>query len=165
MPPTGPLPVTNLEAEFLIGLAFRITLSTAIYGSQECEDLGVLKTERGWFRRASAYEEISEYSYLEYIYGFLMPYYRDTLGVENTVDELRQKNDLRSISEQLRGNPKIRHFSNRNDFLTTDEDIIWLTELLGEPNVRFYAEGGHLGNMYRPDVQAEVMSSLMDLVQ
>ena len=164
MQPAGLLPFSNLEAEFLIGFAFRITLGTAIYTSQEREDIGVLETPRGWLRRVSAYEEVSEYSFGEYIYGFLMPYYRETLGVEGTVEDLLFQNDLRSIEAGLRENSKIRHFSNRNDFLTTDEDISWLTGVLGEPNVKFYAEGGHLGNMYRPVVQNEVMSAMTDLL-
>lgn len=164
MAPAGPLPFSNLEAEFLIGFAFRITLGSAIYASQEREDLGVLQTPRSRLRRVSAYDEISEYSFGEYIYGFLIPYYQDFLGLDASAEELLFQNNLRSIETELRANPKIRHFSNRNDFLTTDEDLAWLTELLGPSNVRFFPEGGHLGNMYRADVQAEVMASLTDLL-
>lgn len=57
----------------------------------------------------------------------------------------------------------MRVFANRNDFLTSDEDIAWLTELVGAERVRFFPRGGHLGNLHRPEVQAEVMSSLDDL--
>ena len=165
MTPAGPLPFSNLEAEFLIGLSFRLTLGNVIYASQEREDLGVLKTERGWFRRTSAYEEIADYSFVEYMYAFMIPYFRDKLGVSVSAEDLLDQNDLRSIADKLRSNGKIRHFANRNDFLTSDEDVTWITELLGESNVRFYAEGGPLGNLYRPEVQEEVMSAITDLLE
>ena len=162
--PGGLLPFSNLEAEFLIGLSFRITLGTVIYASQEREDLGILETERGWFRRTSAYEEIADYSFVEYIHAFLLPYFRAQQGETASLDELLHQNDLRSIEDAIRSNGKIRSFANRNDFLTTDEDIAWITNLLGESNVKFYSEGGHLGNMYKPEVQAEVMSAITDLL-
>jgi len=161
--PAGPLPFSTLEAEFLIGLSFRIELGSVIYASQEREDLGVLLTRRGWFRRTSAYEEIADYSFAEYVYAFVLPYYRDLLRTVENAGELVAQNDLRFIAADLRGNEKIRHFANTNDFLTTDEDVAWLTELLGESNVRFYERGGHLGSLHKPEVQAEVMQALADL--
>jgi ABC-type transporter lipoprotein component MlaA len=161
--PAGPLPFSNLEAEFLIGLSFRIMLGSIIYGSQEREDLGVLVTQRGWFRRTSAYEEIADYSFAEYMHAFVLPYYRDRLRTVENASEFVAQNDLRFIAENLRGNEKIRHFANTNDFLTTDEDVAWLTQLLGEANVRFYERGGHLGGLHKPEVQAEVMQALSDL--
>lgn len=162
--PEQELPFSNIEAEFLIGLSFRVTLESIIYASQEREDLGVLRTERGWFRRGSAYQEISDYSFSEYIYAFVLPYYRDHLGRVSSADQLVAMNDLRSIADGLRGQEKIRHFANHNDFLTTDEDVAWLANLLGEEYVRFFPTGGHLGGLYRPEVQDEVMRALVDLV-
>ncbi len=161
--PAGPLPFSNLEAEFLIGLAFRLMLQNIIFDSQNRDDLGVLLTERGWFRRTSAYEEISDYSFSEYMYGFVLPYFRDRLRAISTAEELIALNDLRSIEKQLPRDGRIRHFANANDFLTDDEDIEWLTELLGPSNVRLYQRGGHLGGLHKPEVQAEMMRALIDL--
>ncbi len=75
------------------------------------------------------------------------------------------RNDLRSIEKQLPRDGSIRHFANTNDFLTTDEDIEWLTQLLGPSNVRFYDRGGHLGGLHKPEVQAEIMRALVDLTE
>ncbi len=163
--PAGPLPFSNLEAEFLIGLAFRLMLQNIIFDSQNLDDLGVLLTERGWFRRTSAYEEISDYSFSEYMYAFVLPYYRDRLRAISTAEEMIALNDLRSIEKQLPRDGRIRHFANANDFLTDDEDIEWLTELLGPSNVRLYERGGHLGGLHKPEVQAEVMRALIDLTE
>jgi ABC-type transporter lipoprotein component MlaA len=133
--PAGALPFSNLEAEFLIGLAFRLMLQNIIFDSQDRDDLGVLLTERGWFRRTSAYEEISDYSFVGYMYAFVLPYFRDRLRALSTAEEMIAQNDLRSIEKQLPRDGRIRHFANTNDFLTTDEDIEWLRQLLGSSNV------------------------------
>lgn len=161
--PEVELPFTNEEAEFLIGLAFRRSLQALLYASQEREDLGVLLTERRRLRRLPAYEEIGDYSFAMYLYAFLLPYHRDRLGTIASAEQLIAMNDLHAIADPLRGHPKLRVFANRNDFLTSDEDIEWLTALVGPERVRFFPSGGHLGNLHRPEVQAEVMASLDDL--
>jgi hypothetical protein len=162
--PSRELPFTNLEAEFLIGLAFRRTLQSVIWVSQTREDLGVLLTQRGNFRRWAAYEEIADYSYSEYLYGFVLPFYRDHLKLLATSEDLARQNDLRSIEAPLRGSSKLRVFANRNDFLTGDEDIDWLTEWVGPERVAFFPTGGHLGNLHQPAVQGMIMDSLADLL-
>ncbi len=158
------LQFTNLEARYLIGLAFRRTLQSLMWVSQSREDLGILRTRRSSLERWAAYKEIADYSYSEYLYGFVLPYYRDRLGIIDSADELVRENDLHAIAEPLRGNPKLRIFANRNDFLTSSEDIAWLTELVGPERVDFFPTGGHLGNLNEPAVQGAIMDSLADLL-
>jgi ABC-type transporter lipoprotein component MlaA len=162
--PDAELPFTNEEAEFLIGVAFRRSLQEILYASQGRQDLGVLLTERRALRRLPPYKEIGDYSFLMYFHAFVLPYYRDRLNSVESAEQIIAINDLHAIAEPLRGNPKLRVFANRNDFLTSDEDVEWLTALVGAERARFFPTGGHLGNLYRPEVQAEVMSSLDDLV-
>ncbi len=162
--PEFALPFSNREAEFLIGLAFRRSLQMVLYASQEREDLGVLLTERRRMRRLPVYEEIGDYSFEMYLYAFVLPFYRDRLGQVASAEELIEKNDLHAIADRLRGHPDLRVFANHNDFLTSDEDVSWLTELVGPERVRFFPQGGHLGNLHRPEVQAEVMATVADLV-
>jgi ABC-type transporter lipoprotein component MlaA len=157
------LPFTNLEAEYLIGLAFRRTLQALVFASQSREDLGVLHTRRSALRRWAAYEEIADYSYSEYLYGFVLPYYRDRLGLVASAEELVRQNDLHAIEAPLRANPRLRVFANRNDFLTSAEDVAWLTQLVGPERVAFFPTGGHLGNLHEPAVQQAIMDSLEDL--
>jgi hypothetical protein len=161
--PALELPFSNEEAEFLIGVAFRRSLQALLYASQEREDLGVLQTERRRLRRLPVYEEIADYSFEAYLYAFLLPYYRDRLHRVASAEELIAQNDLHALADGLRGHAKLRVFANQNDFLTSDEDIRWLTELIGAERVRFFPRGGHLGNLHRPEVQAEMMASLADL--
>ena len=162
-PPTR-LPFTNGEAEYLIGLAFRRSLKAILFASQEREDLGVLLTERRALRRCPPYQEIADYSFLMYFYAFVLPYHRDRLGTVASGEAMVRANDLHAIADPLRGNPKLRVLANRNDFLTSDDDISWLTALVGPEHAHFFATGGHLGNLPMPEVQSRVMSSLSDLL-
>ncbi len=162
--PAIALPFTNLEAQYLIGLAFRRTLQSLLWMSQTREDLGILRTRRSSLERWAAYQEISDYSYAEYLYGFVLPYYRDRLGLQMSADELVRENDLHAIAEPLRGNERLRVFANRNDFLTSADDVVWLTELVGPERVAFFPTGGHLGNLHEPAVQGAIMDSLADLL-
>jgi hypothetical protein len=98
-----------------------------------------------------------------YMYAFVLPYQRDRLRTVASAEELLAQNDLRWIAEPLRGNPKLRVFANKNDFLTSDQDVAWLTAQVGTERTRFFPTGGHIGNLHRLEVQAEVMGSLEDL--
>lgn len=162
--PEFALPFSNQEAEFLIGLAFRRSLQMVLYASQAREDLGVLLTERRRMRRLPAYQEIGDYSFEMYMYAFVLPFYRDRLGQVTSAEQMIELNDLHAIAEPLRDHPELRVFANHNDFLTRDEDVDWLTELVGAERVRFFPRGGHLGNLHRPEVQAEIMATVADLV-
>jgi len=162
--PASKLPFTNLEAKYLIGLAFRRTLQSLLWVSQTRDDLGILRTPRSQLERWAAYKEISDYSYSEYLYGFVLPYYRDRLRLLASADDLVRENDLHAIAESLSGNERLRVFANRNDFLTNSEDIAWLTELVGPERVAFFPTGGHLGNLDEPEVQGAIMDSIADLL-
>jgi ABC-type transporter lipoprotein component MlaA len=161
--PGNPIPLSEVEAEFLIGLAFRLTLHDMIWSSQERHDMGVLKTPRSRFRRAPASREILDFSYMEYLYAFALPYYEQRNPEITSAEALFARADLRSIAPALRSNGKVRVFSNENDFLMTPEDIEWLTGLLGAENVTFYPRGGHMGNLHVPEVQRDVIGALEDL--
>ena len=155
-----PLPFTNAEAEYLVGFAFQRSLKAVLYASQERDDLGILLTERRPLRRNPPYTEIGDYSFAMYFYGFVLPYHRDHLGSVATAEQMVEANDLRAIADGLRDNPKLHVFANENDFLTSDEDLAWLSATVGNERVRNFPSGGHLGNLHRPDVQAEILAPL-----
>jgi len=95
---------------------------------------------------------------------FVLPYFRDRLHAVGSADELIARNDLHSIADALRSNPKLRLFANRNDFLTSAADVDWISALLGPERVHTFPTGGHLGNLDQPAVQKEIMDSLEDLL-
>jgi len=182
--PEVEIPFSNLEAEFLIGLAFRRTLQDILWVTQSQQDLGVLRTPRSPWRRAPAYIEMGDYSYAKYFYGFVLPYYQGRIpagahldpqavaevpsghaaGAPWAAEEMIAQSDLRFLEERLRGLDSVRHFANSNDFLTTESDERWLREVLGPEHVYFFPSGGHLGNLNRPAVQDAIMDTVADLL-
>ena len=155
------LPFSQMEAEFLIGLAFRITLIEVIMCSQNRIDLGVLKTERSSLNRTSAYHEIAEYSYAEYMLAFALPYFMRQDPSIRSVEDLVGRNNLRQHEEALRASNRVRIFTNKNDFLLTAEDRDWLKATFGANHVIIEEEGGHLGNLHEPRVQEEIMRTFI----
>ena len=74
-----------------------------------------------------------------------------------------ERNDLHAIADGLRGNAKLRVFANHNDFLTSDDDLSWLSATVGSERVRVFPRGGHLGNLHDAGVQADVLRALTDV--
>jgi hypothetical protein len=120
----------------------------------------VLLTERRALRRHPPYEEIGDYSFAMYFYGFVLPYHRDRLGDVPSAEAMVQMNDLRALEAPLRDNARLRVFANQNDFLTSGDDLAWLTEVVGAERVHVFPSGGHLGALHRPEVQAVVLAPL-----
>lgn len=156
------LPFTKMEAEFLIGLAFRITLSEVIMSSQNRVDLGVLRTSRSDWRRSTAYEEIREFSFEQYMLAFVLPYYRQRDSTIVDGEQLLGRCDLRPLSAALKGRRDVRVLSNENDFLLDPEDFEWLRDTFGA-DLHVEPRGGHLGNLHLPEVRARVNRDLSEL--
>jgi ABC-type transporter lipoprotein component MlaA len=161
--PGNPIPLSRVEAEFLIGVAFRLTVHDIILSTQNRNDMGVLKTPRSSWRRSSASREIFEFSFMEYFYAFVLPYYQALDPSIESPEDFFARSRLGYIESELRANDKIRVFSTQNDMLLTQGDIAWLTDVVGEENATFYPRGGHLGNLHEAEVQADVMEALADL--
>ena len=156
------LPFTQIESQFLIGLSFRMDLQFVILQTERLHDVGVLLTKPTLLQRAPAFREASEYSYMEYMHAWVLPYYsRREAGL--TFDDagaraMFERCDLRSIADGLRANDKIRLFANENDFLLRPDDVAWLKDLLGD-RARFFPAGGHLGNLHRKAIQEIIEST------
>lgn len=158
--PATALPFTKLESQFLIGLAFRMDLQFVILQTQERHDRGVLLTPRSRLRRAPAFREASEYSFLEYVYAFVLPSIAGRApGI--TFDEaggrrLLEDCGLRAVAAGLVANDRIRVFTNENDFLLRPEDHAWLRAHLGD-RVHVFPAGGHLGNLHRQEIEDVIL--------
>jgi hypothetical protein len=71
--------------------------------------------------------------------------------------------DLRSVAPALAANDRIRVVTNANDLVLAPEDVWFLEDTFG-PRLELSDEGGHLGNLWRPDVQDRVMARLRETV-
>jgi len=157
--PGDELPFTKLESEFLIGLSFRTILGDVIYQTTRRTDTGVLKTAGGSWRRAMSYREIEQFSFMEYMYAFVLPYFAekraDIRFSESGAQRMFDLSGLHSIADDLARNPKVFFVSNKNDFLLRRQDIAWVDALMGD-RVHFFERGGHLGNLYRKDIREAI---------
>lgn len=163
--PGRPLPLSPIEAEYLIGLAYRVTLKDLIWTSQQREDQGVLLTPRTAWDREPAYREIWEYSWVEYFHAFLLPSFAGGEPTEADARALRARNDLHSIRDALAADDRLRVVLNEDDFLLRPGDLEWLRSVMGAERLIVFPEGGHLGNLYRPDVRAAVQRALGDEIR
>lgn len=151
------LPFDQTESRFIIGLIYRQTLRNTIYETQQRHDLGIIKTPTGWMSREPRYREISAYSYADYLNKFVAPWYEGKMGLSR--DELNRRAGLRWLEEGLAANPKVRVIMNANDFINRPEDQEWLAKTVGDHATTF-PDGGHMGNLYLPEVQSKVIGAL-----
>lgn len=145
------------EAEFLIGLAFRTMVRDVVYQAQAKHDFGVLKTRGGTWTRTAPYREMLQFSFMEYFYAFVLPYYAsidpDVGFDEKGAESLLAHCDLRRWSTELCENPKVLYFGNENDSLLASAHVTWLKEDWDPRQVVLFERGGHMGNLYQEDVR------------
>ena len=160
--PQTSLPFSAVESKFLIGLSFRLTLRDILFSSQRRMNQGVLQQRLRNWRRAPVYQEILQYSYQDYFEKFAVPYYQGRGLTSPTALALEQAGNLRAYEAGLRVNPNIRIITNQNDFLLTEEDLVWLRATFAPDRFTVFAQGGHLGNLSNRTVQAAIVRALVD---
>ena len=158
--PGSDLPFNAIESKFLIGLEFRLTLRDMIFSSQLRHNQGVLKHPLKKSKRHEAYNEIMQYSFWDYINEFAFPYDK-TRGIDMTNPEIvRNATDLRTYTDELKANDKIRLIVNRNDFLLSAEDLEWIEATFAPSEVTLFEHGSHLGNLSQAPVQRSILDAL-----
>ncbi len=162
--PRSPLPFSGLEARFLIGLTFRWTLRDVIYTSQARHNMGLLQHRIGTLRRAPVYQEILRYSYTDYFEKFVIPFYREGgLDSDHLLQTFEQAGSLQTYTAALLANPNLRLITNEDDFLLSPSDLEWLRATFPPSQLTVFQHGGHLGNLWRPEVRTAVLKALQDL--
>ena len=161
--PQTSLPFSAIESKFLIGLTFRLMLRDIIFSSQRRNNQGVLQHPIRNLRRNPVYQEILQYSYQDYLEKFVIPYYQARGLASPAAAALERAGDLRTYEAGLRANPNIRIIVNQNDFLLADEDLAWLHATFAQEQLTVFPQGGHLGNLFNPDVQKTILAALAGL--
>jgi hypothetical protein len=148
---SGNIPLTRTESDYLIGLSFRYTLMSAIMDSQRRHNLGVLRCNPRKFARQESYREIRQISYSDFADRFVIPYLIETGRITNRT-QVNVACDLKQYTGLFQHNPKIRVQISEDDFLLSPQDVNWFQATFG-PHLKDYHTGGHLGNLYLPEVQ------------
>ncbi len=162
--PGRPLPLNDNEAKFLVGLAFRMTLMDVLDQARALGRTGdFFLTPRSGTDRSASYREIAEYSFLEYLYAFVLPDQasrRSDLSNDDAgAARLERLCSLRSVASALHDNPQVQVITNANDLLLDAEDVEFLKATFGG-RLDLNDHGGHLGNLWKPEIQDEVMSKM-----
>ncbi|HWD19424.1 MAG TPA: VacJ family lipoprotein [Verrucomicrobiae bacterium] len=161
--PSTQLPFDAIESRFLIGLTYRFILRDIIYDSQSRHNQGVLKRAIKPMDRRSLYDEIMQYSYLDYFRQFVVPAYRER-GVDlQDPKTLAAADDLRTYSAGLRSNREVRLVGTYDDFLLSHDDLTWMQSTFPTNQITLFPQGGHLGNLANPAVQRRVLAALEEL--
>ena len=150
------LPFTADESKFLIGYFYRTILLDVIFSSQKKQNLGVLRVPLGDWRRQPTYDALMQYSYIDYLDQFVLPYYLKREGRGVPRDEFIARAGLKAIEPDLKTNQKIRVFVDSDDFILAPGDVDWLRATLGE-RLTVFPNGGHLGNLHFTEVQEKIM--------
>jgi hypothetical protein len=146
------------ESGGLIGVVFRFNLAGMIFASDVMTNSGYVVPQN---RVLGPTDPTFEYflvathlNYSKFFNEYFYPYFASKRpGL--TKQELLDAQDLRRIESSLRSD-KFGAFVNENDFVIAPEDQDFLRRVLG-PRARFYARGGHLGNL-------EYKQNLADMV-
>ena len=158
-PPTS-LPFSAIESKFLVGLTFRFLLRDVIYASQARNNQGILHHRISSLRRNPVYQEILQYSFMDYFNKFVTPYYK-TRGIDLTAsDTLEKASDLRTYAAALQANHDVRLILDRNDFLLPAADLAWLQATFAPSQIALFERGGHLGELAYPFAQKAILDAL-----
>jgi phospholipid-binding lipoprotein MlaA len=154
------LPFTRDGSEFLIGLSTRAMTMQTIAACQErggepLADLPV-SSSAGGFVGAFA-TDVQSNTLKRYMDELAIPYFVAKEG--RSTKELFAEANLYSQEAGLRSDDRIVVFTNKDDFILQPSDHAWLEGVFG-PRITTFPGGGHLGNMYMPQVQAAFMQGL-----
>ena len=153
------LPFDRTESEFLIGLNGRDSVHNAMVAIEQATGRGVrmepeLDPARGWLL-----EEVNHASFDAYVRHLVVPHYLETGRAEASVESLLEASGLRALAPALATDARVRVLTNADDFLLAPEDVAWLQETLGD-RAQVFPQGGHLGNLWVPDVQEAILVAL-----
>jgi hypothetical protein len=156
-PPEGVPPFDADESQLLVGFAFRVVLRDALYSIHRRTPSDLVSAPTSSWRREKSYEEFMNFSFDDYLNRWLAPQEVER-GV--SVQLLFDATTLKAMERSLRTNDRVRVIGNRNDFLITPQDALWMTSTFGN-RAHWLPSGGHLGNLGDPRF-FEVLGKVME---
>ena len=154
------LPFTRQGSNFLIGLSSRATTIQTIAASRQRggKELPSREPEPGMFHGPFAVE-IESNTLERYMKELAIPYFAAKDGGARSEEELFASANLYSQEAGLRDDPRIAVFTNQDDFILKPGDLDWLSSVFAG-RITVFPGGGHLGNLFMPEVQAAFMDGL-----
>jgi pimeloyl-ACP methyl ester carboxylesterase len=113
-----------------------------------------LDPARGWLL-----EEVNHSSFDGYVRHLVLPHFLEAGQAAASVESLLEASGLRGLASALAADERVRVVTNADDFLLAPEDVAWLEQTLGA-RATVFPEGGHLGNLWVPEVQEAILRAL-----
>jgi hypothetical protein len=134
-----------------------VVLRDALYSIHRRTPSDLVSAPTSSWRREKSYEEFMNFSFDDYLNRWLAPQEVER-GV--SVQRLFDATTLKAMERSLRTNDRVRVIGNRNDFLITPQDALWMTSTFGN-RAHWLPSGGHLGNLGDPRF-FEVLGKVME---
>ncbi len=128
------------QAKYLVGLQFRSVVLKA-WLAVRLRNLHVPMT----------------WGYSDFLTKITIPFFMKThpnLKTAPTPEEFLAERSFLGHARELADDPSIHVITNRNDFLLSSEDINWLEQTLGPGRLQIFESGGHVGNLWWPEMRA-----------
>ena len=138
------VPYSDLEASYVIGLSYRLTLRQTIMASHNLRP------------SARVYKKVDAISYDDYFKKIM------TLRLaERNITEahLADASDLRTREAGLMDVPNLKLVLTSNDFLLTADDLAWFLDKFDD-RVIYSEKGGHMGHIWKPEVKAKMREAI-----
>jgi len=103
--------------------------------------------------------EIESNTLKRYMDELAIPYFVAKGGGARSAAQLAAAGNLYSQEAGLRKDSRIVVFTNKDDFILQASDLGWLESVFAG-RITVFPSGGHLGNMFMPNVQAAFMEGL-----
>ncbi len=148
--PTSDLPFTNEEASYLIGLNFRMTLHQTIIAGAFDQQLSSFGS------KGELYRDLQGLSFDDY-YKKIAVTVNERQGV--TEQDIEAAVNLKNRESSLKQVKNLHLVLSDNDFLLSESELNWFKDTFAGKTTVF-EQGGHLGELWRPELQAAIRSEI-----
>ena len=148
------LPPSEENLAALIGLAFRMNSANMIFAADVMNGGGYIVPKNAELSATTSLTRYAMVSYntslIDYFNEYLFPYYQKR-DPNLTSQTILKRMSLRYIEPYLKSTGKIGLIHNEDDIILIPGDIDYLQGVFGN-RARIFPTGGHMGNMFHPDV-------------
>jgi len=146
----------------LIGLTFRLSAANMIFTADVMNGGGYIVPKRARLTNSTSLTRFAMVSlrtrFVDYFDEYFFPFRREH-DPDLTRQSLLERLSLRSIETYLAGAGRIGLIHNEDDIILAPGEIDYLQGLFSD-RARVYPTGGHLGNMFHPDVVRAMVAFL-----
>lgn len=149
---------TEQQYKFLSGFALRTYIGDTVFSSQLINDMGVLKEKFDRYHRNARNAEAFNLGFQGYLKQIFAPYF----SKKYRPLELLKHVNFNYVRQDIIDNQNIILMHNEDDFTVSSDNLNYLKELFGNRAI-IYPLGGHLGNLWHPQNQQDVLNVFSSL--